>query len=299
LRLSVIRTLRVRAGTPALQTAHRRIIQKAASPVQHEKIAPPFNVQLLSQIRDCIGGGNRRKSMLFMKESLRAEIHGFPGDRARAAGVMRAIGPVLAALFACGVFVGWALPQIAPGAAGAGLLAAAAFLMWAVRDGFRGIDAFFKGARGEERVAALLAALPRGYHVFHDFPCGAADGIDHVAVGPAGLFAVETKCWSGEVTFERGLLLVNGGEPSRPPLQQVRASVQALTRFLGGRLGAAPGCVPVVCFASETFKPGCAVCDGTVVCNASALLAQIGAHAGHLSADEVERIVKVMERKDT
>ncbi|MDD4441278.1 MAG: NERD domain-containing protein, partial [Kiritimatiellae bacterium] len=117
-----------------------------------------------------------------MNETHKAEIHGVPGERARAAGVVRALWPLLAALFACGLFVGAALPQVTPGVAGAGFLTAAAFLVWAVRDGLRGIDAFFKGARGEESVAVLLAALPRGYHVFHDFSCGGPGAIDHVVV---------------------------------------------------------------------------------------------------------------------
>ena len=94
-----------------------------------------------------------------MNETHKAEIHGVPGERARAAGVVRALWPLLAALFACGLFVGAALPQVTPGVAGIGFFAAAAFLVWAVRDGLRGIDAFFKGARGEESVAVLLAAL--------------------------------------------------------------------------------------------------------------------------------------------
>jgi hypothetical protein len=212
---------------------------------------------------------------------------------------MRALWPLLAALFACGVFVGAALPQVAPWAAGAGLLAAAAFLAWAIRDGLRGVDSFFKGARGEESVAALLAALPRGYHVFHDFPYGGNASIDHVVVGPGGVFAVETKCWAGEVVFEKDELWVNGAAPSRPPLRQARTSALALARFLGERLDGAPACVPVVCFASGTFKPGLATQDGAVVCNASELRAQLTARAGQLSSDEIERIVKAMEQGDS
>jgi hypothetical protein len=212
---------------------------------------------------------------------------------------MRAIWPLLAALSACGLFVGAALPQVAPGVAGGGFFVAAAFLVWAVLNGVRGIDAFFKGARGEESVAVLLAGLPRGYHVFHDFACGGRGGIDHVVVGPGGLFAVETKCWSGRVTFEGGGLRVDGAEPTRPPVRQARASARALARFLERPLGRAPDCVPVVCFASDTFSPGVLDHEGTVICNASALHPQLVAGAGHLDADEIERIVKVMEQKDS
>lgn len=233
-----------------------------------------------------------------MSESSRAKIHGVPGERARAAGIMRAIWPLLAALFACGVFIGAALPQITPTAAGAGFLAAALFLVWSVTRGLRRVDAYFKGARGEERVAALLATLPRGYHVFHDFPGRGMESIDHVVAGPGGLFAVETKCWAGEVTLENGDVRVNGMAPSRPPIRQAQVSAQAMMQFLGDRLGSAPACVPVVCFASDTFSPGLATHEGTVICNAAKLHAQIMAYPEHFSSDEIERIVKVMEQKD-
>ena len=233
-----------------------------------------------------------------MNENTKAIVHGVPGEHARAAGIMRAMWPLLVALFACGLFVGAVLPRVSLGVAGAGFLAAAVLLVWAVRDGLKGIDAFFKGARGEESVAVLLAALPRGYHVFHDFKCQGAGSIDHVAVGPTGVFAIETKCWAGEVTFEQGVLLVNGRTPSRPPLAQARASSRELAGFLSQRVEDAPVCVPVVCFASDTFRPGLQAHEEAVICNAAALQSLIVTYACHLSADEIERIVKVMEQKD-
>ena len=233
-----------------------------------------------------------------MEDANRARVHGVPGERARAAGVMRAVGPLLAALFACGLFTGLVLPRVTLGVAGVGFLTAAIFLVWAVRDGLKGIDSFFKGARGEESVAALLAALPRGFHVFHDFMCVGGGSIDHVAVGPNGVFVIETKCWAGEVTFERGDILVNGSSPTRPPLMQARASAHALARFLADKVGGAPACVPVVCFASDTFIPELLVHEDAVICNASALQSLIVTYACHVTADEIERIVKVMEQKD-
>jgi hypothetical protein len=234
-----------------------------------------------------------------MQEPESARIYGVPGERARAAGVMRAVGPLLAALFVLGLFSGLLLPRITWEAAGLGLLVTAAALVWAVRDGLAGLDAFFKGARGEERVAWVLSGLPRGFHVFHDLLCGGrSEGIDHVVVGPTGLFAIETKCWSGSVTLEEGVLRVDGGLPSRPPLEQARASAAAVTSFLAERVGGSPACVPVVCFASNTFRPGVSVCEGCVVCNVSGLAGVMRERGGHLSADEIERAVKVLEQKD-
>ena len=232
-----------------------------------------------------------------MNEAHTASVHGVPGERARATGVMCAIWPLLAAIFLCGVFLGAVLPRVAPGLAGVGFLAAAVFLVWAARDGLKGIDSYFKGARGEETVAALLATLPVGYHIFHDVACGEAGGIDHVAVGPKGLFVIETKCWSGQVSVEGGVVLFNGIVPSRDPIAQVRAAAQALSAFLSKRMDAVPACIPIVCFASNTLTKNSLKQDDTAVCNATALLSLITAHTGHVSSDDIERIVKVMEQK--
>jgi len=232
-----------------------------------------------------------------MGEAKTANVHGVPGERARAAGVMRALWPLLASVLLAGFFLGAAAPRVPRGAAGLGLLAVAAFLIWAVRDGLRGLDSFFKGARGEERVALLLAGLPEGYHVFHDVACGRAGGIDHVVVGPSGLFAVETKCWAGRVSLAGGEILVNGGAPSRAPLSQARASARALAEFLSERLERVPTCVPVVCFASETFSDGTAATGDAWVCNASRLCGLIRSYDCRVARDDIERIAKVMEQQ--
>lgn len=241
--------------------------------------------------------GRARKPMNEMSEANTASVHGVPGDRARAAGVMRAIWPLLGAIFLCGFFLGTVLPRLPRGVSGAGLLLVAVFLVWAMRGGLRGIRAYFKGARGEEMVAVLLEALPQGYHVFHDVPCGDAGGIDHLVVGPTGLFVVETKYWSGAVRVENGVVRVDGALPSRSPLQQVRATARALTDFLGERLEVVPPCVPVVCFASNTLAGGFHVCEDTTFCNASGLRSLVLSHAAHVIPDDIERIVKVMEQK--
>ena len=189
------------------------------------------------------------------------------------------------------------MPPVPRAVSGLGLLAVAVALVFAMRGGLRGISSFFKGARGEEKVALLLETLPGGYHVFHDVPCGEAGGIDHLVVGPTGCFVVETKFWSGEVTLESGVIRVGGELPSRSPIPQVRASVSALRAFLEERLEAVPACVPVVCFASNTLAGGRCVAEDTTVCNASELLSLVLASSGHVSADDVERVVKVMEHK--
>lgn len=53
------------------------------------------------------------------------------------------------------------------------------------------------GLLGEQAVGEQLQSLAiQGYRIFHDVPGNAHWNIDHVAVGPGGVFAIETKGYS-------------------------------------------------------------------------------------------------------
>src|SRR5512132_840414 len=75
-------------------------------------------------------------------------------------------------------------------------LAAAAALGW--RLWFRPSSdtlTWRRGAQGERRTARLLAPLERhGYQVFHDLAIpGSAANVDHLVVGPTGLFVIDSN----------------------------------------------------------------------------------------------------------
>ena len=76
----------------------------------------------------------------------------------------------------------------------------------------RRAEAFEKGAAGEERTAEVLARLPAGWTAIHDvrWPSRRLANIDHVVVGPGGIFVVDSKNWSGRVTVDTGVLRQNG-----------------------------------------------------------------------------------------
>jgi hypothetical protein len=62
---------------------------------------------------------------------------------------------------------------------------------------------WLRGAEGEEAVGAVLESLTAdGWHVIHDVSFGRGN-IDHVVVGPGGVFAVETKSHAGRISLER------------------------------------------------------------------------------------------------
>jgi len=67
---------------------------------------------------------------------------------------------------------------------------------------YRGSKKWLQGADGESLAGAELVKLPSEYVVFHDFHPIGNDGeraewnIDHVVIGPTGVFVIETKNYS-------------------------------------------------------------------------------------------------------
>jgi hypothetical protein len=85
------------------------------------------------------------------------------------------------------------------------------------------------GWEGEKAVGQYLELLrSQGCQVFHDV-VGDKFNIDHVVVSPRGIFVIETKTYSkpvqGQATaeFDGERLLINGFEPERNAISQVRA----------------------------------------------------------------------------
>lgn len=60
---------------------------------------------------------------------------------------------------------------------------------------------FASGADGENSVAAILERFPDEFRVINDLttPCG---NLDHVVVGPTGVFCLDTKNWRGVVSAD-------------------------------------------------------------------------------------------------
>ena len=76
------------------------------------------------------------------------------------------------------------------------LVAVAAIVLLAWGD--RRLGNFLKGAKGEEWVARELSFLDSNYTVFNGLRLGSGKyNLDHVIVGPSGIFVVETKNWKG------------------------------------------------------------------------------------------------------
>jgi hypothetical protein len=87
-----------------------------------------------------------------------------------------------------------------------------------------------RGISGEEAVADALAGLPSSYWVLHGVSTGHGD-VDHVVIGPTGVFALETKAWDGKFYRSRGQLYCNG-KPAEHVLRQARGAAGQVRQHL-------------------------------------------------------------------
>ena len=204
-----------------------------------------------------------------------ARVYGSPGEAPRVLGLLRAFWPLLVICLITGYLLRALLPHPDLGLSQVGILffllalAAAVLLAW----GDRRLGNFLKGAQGEEWVAHELAFLSADYTVFNGLRLGGGkQNFDHIIVGPAGIFVVETKNWKGSVEFRDGKLFAGGREPSRPPLRQVKAAAAELLGFLDDS-----GCghLPVhsvLCFIETELPEEVLNVNGVVVCSGRRLV---------------------------
>lgn len=118
----------------------------------------------------------------------------------------------------------------------------------------RGMRNLALGLRGERTVGqALQSLIARGYRVFHDIQ---QDGynIDHVLIGPGGVFSIETKTirkpndHDAKIIHDGRQILVDGHAPDRDPLTQAEASARRVREILCEQTGQDTPVQPVVLF---------------------------------------------------
>lgn len=94
-----------------------------------------------------------------------------------------------------------------------------------------------RGARGEEVVGRRLDQLPReSWAVVHDLTIGTRGAnLDHLVIGPPGVFALNTKHLTGKVTAYDKALLHNGHKTTyvRDSMREARTVQQRLSAAVG------------------------------------------------------------------
>jgi hypothetical protein len=131
-----------------------------------------------------------------------------------------------------------------------------------------------RGATGEEQVGRLLEGLAgRGWHVVHDASLGRGN-VDHILIGPGGVFTVETKSHPGPVRVGR----IHGSV-----LAQAQAQRKAIEGIVGEHVE------PLVVFSRAWVDRPLSRRKGVRVVPARMLMSYVDRQPQRLSAAEVER----------
>lgn len=141
-------------------------------------------------------------------------------------------------------------------------VAALAYMIWQARKVWPRIMALKLAEEGEKAVGQFLEGLRElGYQVFHDV-IGQDFNIDHVIIGPGGVFTIETKTWkkprrgSPQIEFDGETLTVNGLTPDRNPVVQARAQANWVGGLLAESTGRKFAVRPVILFPGWFIAAG-------------------------------------------
>ncbi len=133
-------------------------------------------------------------------------------------------------------------------------LIAAAYAAWTVAKTLPHVRNLRLAIEGERAVGQGLEQLrAQGYAVYHDIP-GDGFNVDHLLVGPAGVFTIETKTRSKPlrgnptVLVDGESLLIDGRSPTRDSFAQSRAQAKWISDALKTGTGRDFPVFPVIVF---------------------------------------------------
>lgn len=175
-------------------------------------------------------------------------------------------------------------------AAAIAAIAFAAWRFWMIRPLSR---AYRQAVAGERAVGQYLDALrERGYRVFHDV-VGEGFNLDHVLIGPAGVFTVETKTWSkpahgdARIAFDGECVKVADRAPDRRPVIQALAQAGWLRELLAESTGKTFPVWPVIVFPGWYVESADGARARLGVLSPKALPAFLGHEPGRLGDEDV------------
>ena len=85
-------------------------------------------------------------------------------------------------------------------------------------------------ALAEEATVAAVTDLGIGFTIWSDVDAGSEGKLDHVVLGPSGLFAIQSSDWGDEVSVSRGELVGPGIPVDEEPVRDLTRQARAVRR---------------------------------------------------------------------
>jgi hypothetical protein len=146
--------------------------------------------------------------------------------------------------------------------------------------------AWRRGAAGERHTARLLDPLERhGWAVLHDLAIpGSRANLDHLVIGPGGVFVIDSKHYRGRLQLDRSGRLWHGRYPLAPALRAVDFEADQAAQVLPD-----PGVavVPIVAVHRAQVPWGKVVVQGVPVVAAQRLPSMLRALPAVLGPERV------------
>lgn len=156
--------------------------------------------------------------------------------------------------------------------------------------------AWRRGAIGEEDTARVLARLPPSFVVLHDRAVpGSKANIDHIVVGPPGVFVVETKRYSGKLTV-RGDDIFVAGRRRTEIIEQTLREADVVDQTLVSA-GEATEVTPLLCIHRAELPWRTARVGGVAIVSGRELQRTLTRAHDRLSIEDVRRVAAALDRK--
>ncbi|MEU2229509.1 nuclease-related domain-containing protein [Streptomyces vietnamensis] len=158
-------------------------------------------------------------------------------------------------------------------------------------------DSWRKGLAGEKRVGAELNRLARhGWRVLHSIPLANHVDVDHLLIGPGGVFSINTKHHHNKAVWVgNDAVRVNHGKPA-PYVRKSRAEAKRVVRVLEHYCGFPVPVEPVLVFVGVTDLKVVATQLGVRVYQ-ERQVAALAPLSGALTVEQVEQVYSVARHR--
>ncbi|WP_157780365.1 NERD domain-containing protein [Leifsonia xyli] len=160
---------------------------------------------------------------------------------------------------------------------------------------------WYVGALGEIEVGRLLSGLGPGWFLRHSVPIGAGTkDVDHLVIGPAGVFAINTKHHSGgSVWVGDHVLRINN--QNKRYLSAAASDANDVSRRLAGKVGFEVPVTPVLAMLNARTINDKRANDQRVIAvvDANRLVAWLRAQPPRLTATQVDLLTLAAEEPQT